>query len=176
VLLYELKADMAAYLAKRPSAKVRSLADIIEFNQRHRSRELRYFGQDLFEKAEKLGPLTDKAYLDALAQCRLMSREQGIDAAMGKHQLDAIIAPTSGPAHKTDLAIGDYGPGGSSTYPAVAGYPHITVPAGFIRDLPFGLSFFGRPRTEAKLIQFAYAYEQANPVRRKPGFLPPQFG
>ncbi|RPJ74455.1 MAG: amidase [Acidobacteria bacterium] len=173
VLLYEFKADLNAYLAGLgPKAPARSLKDLIAFNERHADREMPYFGQEIFLMAQKKGPLTDAKYRKALADCRRLSRTLGIDATMAKHRLDALIAPTSGPPTLTDLANGDYGPGGSSTLPAVAGYPHITVPAGFVFGLPVGLSFFGRPFSEPTLLRLAYAFEQATKHRKPPRFLP----
>ncbi len=173
VLLYELKADLNAYLAKLgPKAPVRSLKEIIEFNEKNRDKEMPYFGQDLFIKAEAKGPLTDKKYLQALGKNHLLSRRQGIDLAMRKKQLDALIAPTGGPAWPTDWINGDHFTGGYSSASAVAGYPHITVPAGYVFGLPFGISFFGAPFSEPKLIKYAYAFEQATRVRQTPKFLP----
>ncbi|MEO8026473.1 MAG: amidase family protein, partial [Bryobacteraceae bacterium] len=174
VLLYELKAGLKIYLEGRGSRiPVRSLKDVIEFNEKNAEREMPYYAQDLFVKAESKGPLTDEAYLKALATCRRLSREGGIDAVMDAHKLDAIVAPTGAPAWKTDWANGDATSGGSSTYPAVAGYPHITVPAGWIFGLPAGLSFFGRAWSEGPLIQYAYAFEQATKARRAPSFAVP---
>jgi amidase len=173
VLLYEFKADLNKYLAGLPaSVKVRSLADIIEFNERNRDREMPYFGQEIMIMAQKKGPLTEKKYRDALAKDRLKSRTEGIDAVMKKHRLDAIVGPTSNPAWPTDLVNGDHFTGGTSTPAAVAGYPHITVPAGFVSGLPVGISFYGNAWTEAKLIRIAYAYEQATHHRMVPRFLP----
>ena len=173
VLLYEFKADLNNYLSSLgPSAPVKSLKDIIDFNEKNRARELPYFGQDIMVKAQAKGPLTEKKYLDALAKNHLMSRTQGIDAVMTKNKLDAIIAPTGGPPWPTDLVNGDHFTGGYSTASAVAGYPHITVPAGYIFGMPVGISFFGRPWTEPTLIKFAYAFEQATKARRAPKFLP----
>jgi amidase len=173
VLLYELKADMNAYLARLgPSAPVHTLKEIIEFNERNRQREMPYFGQDLFIKAESKGPLTEKAYLDALDANHQLSRKQGIDATMDKYHLDAIVAPTGGPAWLTDLLNGDHVAGGSSNAAAVAGYPNINVTAGFISGLPVGISFFGRAWSEPVLIRLAYAFEQTTKARQAPKFLP----
>ena len=173
VLLYEFKADLNSYLASLgPRAPVKSLKEIIDFNEQYRDREMPYFGQDLFIKAQAKGPLTDKAYRDALAKNRRMSRKEGIDAVMDRNKLDALIAPTGGPAWPTDWINGDHFTGGYSTASAVAGYPHITVPAGYVFGLPVGISFFGRPWSEPTLIKFAYAFEQATKARRAPQFLP----
>jgi amidase len=173
VLLYELKADLNKYLAGvGPRAPVHSLKEIIEFNERNKEREMPYFGQDLFIKAEAKGPLTDKDYLDALAKNHQLSRTEGIDAAMTKHRLDAMVAPTGGPPWPTDLINGDHFTGGYSTASAVAGYPHITVPAGYIHGLPVGISFFGGAYSEPQLIKLAFAFEQATKARRPPQFLP----
>jgi amidase len=173
VLLYELKADLNTYLkGLGPSAPVHSLKEVIEFNEKNREREMPYFGQDLFVKAEAKGPLTDKKYLQALAKNRLLSRAQGIDFIMRKHRLDALIAPTGGPAWPTDWVNGDHFSGGYSSASAVAGYPHITVPAGYVFGLPVGISFFGGAWSEPKLIKYAYAFEQATKARRAPKFLP----
>ena len=144
VLLYELKADLNAYLAGRPGAPG-SLKDLIDFNDRNRDKEMPYFGQDVFIKAEAKGPLSNKEYIDALEANHRLSQKEGIDAVMDKHQLDAIMVPTAGPAWPTDWVNGDSSAGtGSSNAAAVAGYPNITVPAGFIFGLPVGVSFFGR--------------------------------
>src|SRR5437870_4686082 len=172
VLLYEFKCDLNFYLASLGSrAPVRSLKEIIDFNEQHRDREMPYFGQDLFIKAQAKGPLTDKAYRAALAKNHRMSRKEGIDFAMDKNRLDALIAPTGGPAWSTDWINGDHFAGGYSTASAVAGYPHITVPAGYVRGLPVGISFFGRAWSEPTLIKLAFAFEQATKARRAPQFL-----
>jgi len=172
VLLYEFKADLNTYLAGLgPQAPVRSLKDIIAFNERNRAREMPYFGQDIMEKAEAKGPLTSKAYLQALRKNHLLTRTQGIDFIMKKHRLDALIAPTGGPPWPTDWLNGDHFTGGYSSASAVAGYPHITVPAGYVFGMPVGLSFFGGAYSEEKLIKMAYAFEQATKIRRPPRFL-----
>ena len=172
VLLYEFKADLNSYLASLgPRAPVKSLKEIIDFNEQYRDREMPYFGQDLFLKAQAKGPLTDKAYRDALAKDQRMSRKEGIDFVMDKNKLDALIAPTGGPAWTTDWVNGDHFTGGYSTASAVAGYPHITVPAGHVFGMPVGISFFGRAWSEPTLIKFAYAFEQATKARRAPQFL-----
>jgi amidase len=172
VLLYELKADLNIYLASLGAqSPVKSLREIIEFNDRNRATEMPYFGQELFLKAEEKGPLTSKAYLQALAKNQRLSRAAGIDAVMIKHRLDAIVAPTGGTPWVTDLVNGDHFSGGFSTPAAVAGYPHITVPVGYIFGLPVGISIFGRAWSEAVLIKIAYAYEQATKHRKAPQFL-----
>ena len=172
VLAYELKAALNAYLAwLGPTAPVRSLATLIAFNEQNRKTEMPYFGQDRFVKAEAKGPLTSKDYLDALEKCRRLTRTEGIDAVMTKHKLDALVAPSEGPAWLTDLVVGDRILGSSTTAAAVAGYPSITVPAGFVFGLPLGISFFGRAWSEPKLLEVAYAFEQATKARKPPGFL-----
>ena len=173
VLLYELKADLNAYFASLgPQALVHSLKDVIDFNERHREKEMPYFGQDTFIQAEAKGSLYRKKYLEALEKSKRLMRAEGIDAVMDKFQLDALVAPTGGPAFMIDLVDGDHGVGGSSTPAAVAGYPHVTVPAGFIFGLPVGISFFGRAWSEPTLVRLAYSFEQATRHRRPPLFLP----
>lgn len=172
VLLYELKADLNAYLARRgPDAPVHSLEEVIKFNERNREKEMPYFGQDLFIKAEEKGPLTSKEYLEALENNFRLSRKEGIDATMDKFNLDALVAPTGGPAWLTDLVNGDNPVGGSSNAAAVAGYPNISVPAGFVFGLPVGISFFGRAWSESTLIKIAYGFEQTARTRKEPKFL-----
>lgn len=172
VLLYEFKADLNRYLATLGAkAPVRTLKQIIEFNERNREREMPYFGQEIMLRAEAKGGLNEKAYRLALAKNHRLSRTLGIDATMTKHRLDAIVAPTGGPAWTTDLINGDHFSGGSSSAAAVAGYPNISVPAGFVHGLPIGISFFGRAYSEPVLIKIAYAFEQATRFRRAPQFL-----
>ncbi len=173
VLLYELKADMESYLDRRGSVTpVHSLKDIIEFNKNHESEEMPYFKQELFLQAEEKGPLTDDQYIEALVKNQRLTRDEGIDFVMDEYKLDALVAPTDSPAWLTDLVDGDHFLGGCSSLPAVAGYPHITVPAGFVFGLPIGISFFGRAWSEPVLLKIAYGFEQASKARKKPGFLP----
>ena len=172
VLMYELKADLNSYLAQRPGARVRSLVDVITFNEKNKDKEMPYFGQDLFLKAQDKNPLTDKEYNAALAANHSLSREHGIDGVMEKFRLDALVAPTGGPAWLTDLANGDHAVGGSSNAAAVAGYPNINVPAGFVFGLPVGISFFGRAWSEPTLLKIAYGFEQLVKARKAPEFLP----
>ncbi len=147
------------------------MAELIKYNEREHAREMPWFDQDLFEKSQARGPLTDKAYLAALARSKKLAGVQGIDAAIKKYQLDALIAPTGGPAWITDWINGDHFVGGGSTTPAaVAGYPDMTVPAGFVHGLPIGLSFFGAAWSEPKLIGYAFAFEQATHARKPPDF------
>ncbi|HEX5412910.1 MAG TPA: amidase [Terriglobia bacterium] len=171
VLLYEFKADLNAYLESLgPKAPVHTLKEIIEFNEKHAREEMPYFGQDTFIKAEAKGPLSDPAYQKALAKCRMFSREKGIDATMEKYNLDALVAPTGGPAWTTDLVNGDHDTGGSSGPAAIAGYPHVTVPAGHVFGLPVGISFFGSAWSEPTLIKLAYSFEQVTKFRQPPTF------
>ena len=172
VLQYEFKADLNKYLAQFSNAPVHSLKEIIDFNDRNHDKELLYFGQDIMAHCEARGPLTDKVYLDALAKNHRLARQEGIDAVMDQHKLDALIAPTAGPSWLTDLVNGDHDTGGSSSLAAVAGYPNINVPAGFIFGLPVGLSFFGRAWSEPTLIKIASGFERATHFRKPPRFLP----
>jgi amidase len=171
VLLYEFKEGINRYLAARNSGP-RSLADLIAFNQRERQREMPYFLQELFVQAQLKGPLSDQAYRDARARGKRMAGAEGIDAALAKDHLDVLVAPTIGPAWVDDLVNGDHFLGGGiSTPPAVAGYPHITVPMGEVRGLPVGLSFVGTAWSEGPLISYAYSYEQATHLRSPPRYL-----
>lgn len=173
VLLYEFKDGLNAYLAGLgEGAPVRSLEEVIYFNERERARVMPYFGQEIMHLAQEKGPLTTPAYRRALATCRRLSRTLGIDAVMARHRLDALIAPTGNPAWPIDLVNGDHFTGSVTTPAAVAGYPHITVPAGHVQGLPVGLSFFGRGWSDGALIGMAYAFERATSYRRPPRFLP----
>ena len=173
VLLYEFKADLNAYLAQLgPDAPVRSMEEIIEFNEKNGDRVMPYFGQEIFLKAREKGPLTDQEYLDALEQNHRLARDEGIDATLEKHQLDAIVAPSAGPSSPIDLVNGDHFLGGSSGPAAVAGYPSITVPAGYVFGLPVGISFIAGAYQEPTLINLTHAFEQATQIRRPPRYLP----
>jgi amidase len=172
VLLYEFKAGVNAYLAERGSTvSVRTMDDVIAFNRANAGAEMPYFGQEQMERAQSMGSLDDAKYRDAVATCRRLSRDEGLDAIMAQHSLDAIVAPSNGPSWPTDLINGDRYSGGNSSVAAVAGYPSITVPMGFADVLPLGLSFIGRAWSEGRLIGLAYAFEQATKARRAPRFL-----
>ena len=174
VLHTEFKADLNAYLAKLgPEVQVRTMKDIIQFNEENKSRVMPYFWQERFTTAQKKGSLKSKKYLKALAKNHRLTRNEGIDATMKKHQLDAIVVPSGGPAWMIDLVNGDANNWDMKSTPpaAVAGYPHITVPAGYIFGLPVGISFFAKAWQEPVLIKLAYAFEQATNVRKPPQFL-----
>jgi len=171
VLLYEFKADLNKYLAGLGTSPVRSLKEVIDFNEKNRDKEMPYFGQDLFIKAQEKGPLTSQQYIQALRKNHLLTRTQGIDFVMKQNRLDALIAPTGGPAWPTDLVNGDHFTGGYSSASAVAGYPHITIPAGYVFGMPVGMSFFAGAYSEPKLIKMAYAFEQGTKARQPPKFL-----
>ncbi|MHB1094971.1 MAG: amidase [Gemmatimonadaceae bacterium] len=172
VLDYEFKAGLNAYLASRgPSVAVKTLAELIAWNEREKAREMPWFGQEIFMRAQKSGPLTDKKYLDARATCLRLTRTQGIDAVMTKHRLDAIVLPSNQPAWTTDLLNGDHFTGGDTTYASVSGYPSITVPMGMVQGLPVGISFIGRAWEEGRMISYAFAFEQGTKARRGPSFL-----
>ncbi|HZX70631.1 MAG TPA: amidase [Rhodanobacter sp.] len=177
VLLYDFKHDLNAYLATRTGLGVHSLADVIAFDKAHASEEMPWFGQELFEQAEAKGPLTDKAYVDALAKAKRLSGPEGIDAALQAQHLDALLAPSWGPAYMTDLVLGDHvvsgNPtiGGVSQPAAMAGYPSITVPAGWAHGLPVGIVLFGAKWSEPTLISIAYGFEQHTHAWQPPRFL-----
>ncbi|MDP9354583.1 MAG: amidase [Chloroflexota bacterium] len=172
VLLYEFKADLNAYLAERGDPAMRSLADLIRFNEEHPAEEMPYFLQEIFLMAQEKGPLTDQVYLDALAKNHRLSRQEGIDAVMDQHRLDALVAPTGSPPWSIDVVNGDLFLGASSGPAALAGYPLITVPAGYVFGLPVGITFMGRAFSEPTLIKLAYAFEQGTRVRQAPRYLP----
>ncbi len=172
VLLFEFKADLEAYLGGLGGEAPRTLAELIAFNEEHRDDEMPLFGQDLFLKANDRGPLTDPVYVEALATCGRLAREEGIDAVMDEHRLDALIAPSGGPAWVTDPVNGDHYVGGNTTPAAVAGYPSVSVPAGFAFALPVGVSFIGRAWSEPTLIRIAHAFERVTGHRRPPTFAP----
>jgi amidase len=170
--LYEFKANLNGYLESLGSAApVKSLRELIAFNEKNKDRELAYFGQERFLAAEAKGPLTSAAYLRAVETNRRLAGVEGIDALMDRYKLDAIVAPSNGPAWLIDLDHGDHYGGGSSSPAAVAGYPNITVPCGFVGNLPIGISFFGRALSEGPLIRIAFAYEQLGMSRKPPKFL-----
>jgi amidase len=173
ILLYEFKAGLNAYLESRgPSAPVHSLKEVIDFNERNRERELAYFGQETLLRAQEMGPLTERAYREAVDKARRLSRDEGLDAILDRERLDALVAPTTGPAGKTDLVHGDRGVGGSSGPAAISGYPSITLPGGEAFGLPMGISFVGRAWSEPGLLRLAYGFEQATRARRTPSFRP----
>ncbi len=172
VLLYEFKTDIRRYLATRSAGSPRTLGDLIRFNEANADRELRWFGQEIFELAQAKGPLTDPAYRQALRTGRRLAREEGLDKVLGEHNLDAIVAPTGSPAWPTDLVNGDHFLGGSSSVAAVAGYPLISMPAGFAFGLPVGITFMGGAFAEPTLIRLASGFESATGIRRAPDYEP----
>jgi amidase len=173
VLLFEFKAGLEAYLASLgPKARVKTLADLIAFDEQNREREMPYFGQEILVKAQAKGPLDSPEYKTALETCARLARKEGLDAVFDKHQLTALVAPTGAPAWVVDPVSGDHFVGGNSTPAAVAGYPAVSVPMGFVFGLPVGLSFIGRAWSEPTLVKLAYAFEQATRHRRPPRFLP----
>jgi len=176
VLLYEFKADLNEYLAQRgPDAPVHSLVEIIEFNEQNREQVMPWFGQEIMLMAQEKGPLTEEGYRQARAKCLRLAATEGIDAVLAAHKLDAIVAPSNHPAWLTDWVNGDSYSGGSSAMTAVAGYPNITVPVGFVHGLPVGISFMGTAYQEPTLIRLAYAFEQATRLRQPPQYLPTLF-
>jgi amidase/aspartyl-tRNA(Asn)/glutamyl-tRNA(Gln) amidotransferase subunit A len=168
VLLYEFKNGLNKYLAKTAEGIPKSLAQLIEYNKKHADIEMKHFGQELFEMAQEKGEITDKTYLDALARAKLLTQEQGIDALLKKHKLDLIIAPSTSPAWKTDWVNGDHSLGSATSAAAISGYPHITVPMGYIKGLPVGLSLFSGKLQEGNLIEVAFGYEQGTKHRHPP--------
>ena len=171
VLLYEFKADLNKYLGEHSSARVKSLQELIEFNISNKENEMPWFGQEIFEEAQKKGDLSSEEYKKALEESKKLTGEQGIDAAVKIHKLDAIIAATNGPAWTIDWVNGDHFSGGSSSMAAISGYPNITVPMGFVHGLPVGISFFSKAWSEPVLLRLAYAFEQATNHRKTPSFL-----
>jgi amidase len=170
VLQYEFKTDLNAYLETRRTGL--TLEKLIDFNEKHRAEEMPHFEQEIMIQSQKKGPLSDPAYRRALAKCQRLSRNEGIDAVLKKYNVQAIVAPTAGPAWVTDWLNGDHDTGGCSTPAAVAGYAHITVPAGFVHGLPIGLSFFAGAWSEPTLLKLAYAFEQSTNARKPPRYLP----
>lgn len=171
VLLYEFKSDLNKYLQSHHGSKIKSLDELIEWNNANSNLELQWFGQEIFIEASKKGDLFSGEYVKSLADAKRFAGKEGIDALMEKHKLDAVIAPTNGPAWTIDLLNGDHFTGGSSSPAAIAGYPNITVPMGFINGLPIGISFFGKAWSEPTLLAIAYSFEQATHHRKAPGFL-----
>ncbi len=172
VLLYEFKADLNRYLAER-GGQYKSLADLIKFNNQNAAKEMPYFKQEIFEKAQEKKDLDDRIYKLALLQSKVLTQEKGIDMVMDKDKLDALLAPSNSQSWLIDLIMGDSPTNyvGSSSLAAVSGYPNITVPSGFLNEMPIGMSFFGRAFSEPTLIKIAYSWEQATKARRKPKYL-----
>jgi amidase len=173
VLLYEFKDGLTAYLASRGDTVAHhTLAELMAYNTANAGTELPWFGQELFEQAAARGPLTDTAYQEARATCRRLSRDEGLDALFREHQLTAVVAPSNGPSWPTDWINGDRYSGGNSSVAAVAGYPSLTVPMGYVQELPLGVSFIGPAFSEKSLLALGYAFEQQTRVRRPPRFRP----
>ncbi|MEO0341626.1 MAG: amidase family protein, partial [Bacteroidota bacterium] len=173
LMLYEFKDGVNKYLAQvKSDLPVKTLEDVIAWNKEHADQSMPFFDQEILEMAQKKGTLDDQEYKDAVAKSLRFNREEGIDKVMDEYKLDAIMGPTGGPAWPIDVVNGDHFGGGSSSAAARAGYPNITVPAGFIQGLPVGISIFGRAWSEPTLIKIAYAYEQATKHRKAPEFLP----
>jgi len=173
VLFFEFKANLNQWLANAtPRPPIATLTDLIGFNARNAERVMPIFGQDLLVKAQEHGPITSAKYRAALAKCRRLTRGGGIDATLKKHRVEAIAALTSPPAWLVDPVNGDLGRGGCTSLPAVAGYPHVTVPAGFAGGLPVGLSLFGRAHADARLLGIAHVFEGATRHRKPPRFAP----
>ncbi len=172
VLTFEFKTDIEAYLASLGGEAPRTLAELMAFNGSHADQELAFFGQEVFERSAEKGPLTDPAYLEALATCGRLSRDEGLDAVLAEHGLDAVIAPTNAPAWLTDHVNGDHYIGGNSSPAAVSGYATISLPMGFVSGLPVGISFLGPANSEAVLIDYAFAFERATEHRGVPRLRP----
>ncbi|MFX1263013.1 MAG: amidase [Promethearchaeota archaeon] len=173
VLLYEFKDNLNAYLAGLgPDAPVKSLKEIIEFNEANREKTMPFFGHDIMLKSQEKGSLDEKEYVEALEKCKKLAQTEGLDHVLKEKNLDAVVAPSGGPAWLTDYVTGDHFSGGSSSLAAVSGYSSITVPAGYIHGLPVGISFISGPYQEPKLIEIAYAFEQASKIRQPPEFKP----
>lgn len=172
VMLHDFKADLNAYLAELTETSIHTLSDVIAFNKAHAVDEMPYFGQEVFERAEATTSLEAPEYLAALEETHRLSQQEGIDAVMDAHQLDALVMPTGSPSWCIDLVNGDHYTGSSSQPAAMAGYPAVSVPAGYVYDLPVGITFMGRAFSEPTLIKLAYAFEQATKARRVPQYLP----
>lgn len=175
VLQYEFKASLDAYLAAAPpGVETRSLSDVISFNQHNAQAELALFGQDIFEMSDALGPLTDEAYTAALAMVQSATRENGIDKLLAEHNVSVLVAPSGPVAPRIDPVNGDVWPewAGAGSMAAIAGYPNLTVPMGDVHGIPVGISFMGTRGTDAALLRYGYAYEQASGIRLTPRYLP----
>jgi amidase len=171
--LYDFKNDLNEYLLKYGSINsLKNINDIIKFNSEHQERVMTYFAQELFTMATEKSSIENDEYKEALEQCHRLARDEGIDAVLKQHNLDAILAPSGGAAWLIDYINGDHSTGGSSSAAAVSGYPNITIPAGYIHGLPVGISFFSGAFQEPKLLKIAYAFEQVTKIRKPPSFLP----